>query len=72
MAEPGPAHPAQALTVYPQSGVIKDFVRVDEDGQTIWQEAKTTFGAGPPHEPWPDGRKRTPAEMAEFLAASLE
>jgi hypothetical protein len=72
VADPGPAHPAQALTVFFRSGPSKDYVRVEQDGHTRWQEAKTTFGQGPPYEPWPDGRKRTPAEMAEYLAAVLE
>ena len=66
------SHPAQALTIFPQAGPSKDYVRVDDDGQTAWCLAKTTFGRGAPHEPWPTSPKLTPAELAEILAASLE
>jgi hypothetical protein len=64
-------HPAQALTIYFQRGPSKDYVRIDDDGQTAWSLAKTTFGRGVPHEPWPNSPKLTPAELAETLAASL-
>jgi hypothetical protein len=70
--ERGPTHPAQALTVYFQSGPSKDYVRDDEDGKTVWREAKTTFGRGAPHEPWPNRPGLTSADLAELLAASLE
>ena len=66
------SHPARALTVYPQSGASKDYVRTEEDGRTVWRAAKTTFGQGVPHEPWPESPKLTPAELAEILAAQLE
>jgi hypothetical protein len=66
------SHPAQALTVWMQTGPAKDYVRVDEDGTTIWREAKTTFGAGAPHEPWPDTLPLTPVELAELLIGQLE
>lgn len=66
------SHPAQALTVYPQTGKTKDYVRVDEDGRTVWCEAKPTFGRGAPYEPWPNSPKLTPAELAEILAGQLE
>jgi hypothetical protein len=45
---------------------------MDDDGQTVWREAKTTFGQGMPHEPWPHAPKLTPAELAALVAASLE
>jgi hypothetical protein len=66
------SHPAQALTVFPQTGPSRDYVRVDDGGQTMWRLAKTTFGQGAPQEPWPDAPLLTPAELAELLAASLE
>lgn len=66
------SHPAQALTVYPQTGKAQDYVRVDEDGRTLWRLAKTTFGRGAPHEPWPGSPKLTPEELAEILAGQLE
>ena len=66
------SHPAQALTVYMQSGPSKDYVRVEDGGRTTWREAMTTFGAGMPHEPWPDSPSLTPAALAEILAAQLE
>jgi hypothetical protein len=66
------SHPAQAVTVYPQSGPSKDYVRTDDDGRTAWCLAKPTFGRGAPHEPWPDAPKMSPAELAEILTASLE
>lgn len=66
------SHPAQALTVWPRSGPAKDYVRSEEDGTTVWRPAKTTFGAGPPHEPWPDSPPMTPGELADLLAAELE
>ena len=65
-------HPAQALTIYPQSGPAKDYVRVDDDGRTVWSLAKTTFGRGAPHEPLPDAPRLTPGELAELIAAALE
>ena len=65
-------HPAQALTIYPQSGSAKDYVRVDDDGRTVWSLAKTTFGRGAPHEPLPDAPRLTPGELAELIAAALE
>jgi hypothetical protein len=65
-------HPAQAVTVYPQSGPAKDYVRIDDDGQTSWCLAKTTFGRGAPHEPWPDAPRLTPRELADVIAAALE
>jgi hypothetical protein len=30
------SHPAQALTIFPQTGPSKDYVRVDDDGRTAW------------------------------------
>ncbi len=66
------SHPAQALTVYPQTGKAQDYVRVDDDSGTAWCHAKPTFGGGAPHEPWPDSPKLTPAELAEILAGQLE
>jgi hypothetical protein len=67
-----PSHPAQALTVWPRSGPAKDYVRTEEDGTTVWRSARTTFGAGQPHEPWPDSPPLTPKELAAMLAAELE
>jgi hypothetical protein len=66
------SHPAQAITVWLQSGPARDYVRVDDDGPTTWREAKTTFGAGAPHEPWPDAPALTPTELADLLAGQLE
>jgi hypothetical protein len=65
-------HPAQALTIYPQSGPAKDYVRLNDNGRTMWCLAKTTFGHGAPHEPWPDAPRLTPGELAELLAPALE
>lgn len=65
-------HPAQALTVYPQSGPAKDYVRIDDGGKTAWCLARTTFGRGAPSEPWPDAPKLTPGDLAELIAAALE
>ena len=67
------SHPAQALTVWPKSGPGEvSAVRTEEDGATVWRSAKTTFGAGQPHEPWPDSPTLTPRELADMLAAELE
>jgi hypothetical protein len=66
------SRPAQALTIFPQSGPSKDYVRVDDDRRTAWCLAKTTFGRGVPHEPCPNSPKLTPAELAKLLAPSLD
>ena len=65
-------HPLRALTLYPQSGPPKDYVRLDDDGRVTWCLANTTFGRGAPHEPLPDAPRLTPAELAELIAAALE
>jgi hypothetical protein len=65
-------HPARAVTVYPQSGPAKDYVRLDDDGETAWCLAKTTFGRGAPNEPSPGAPRLTPGELAELIAAALE
>jgi hypothetical protein len=67
------SHPARALTVFPQAGASRDYVRVqDDDGRAFWCLAKPTFGQGEPREPRPDAPRLTPAQLAEQLAGELE
>jgi hypothetical protein len=66
------SHPAQAITVWQQSGPARNYVRVDDIGLTTWREAETTFGAGAPREPLPDAAALTPTELADLLAGQLE
>ncbi|HEY4427951.1 MAG TPA: hypothetical protein VGN08_07085 [Solirubrobacteraceae bacterium] len=65
-------HPLRALTLYPQSGPAKDYVRVEDGGRVAWCPASTTFGRGAPHEPLPDAPRLSPAELAQLIAAALE
>ena len=65
-------HPLRALTLYPQTGPAKDYVRLEDDGRVEWALARTTFGRGAPHEPLADTPRLTPAELAELIAAALE
>ena len=65
-------HPAQALTVFPQTGPSRSYVRIDDDGATVWCLAQTTFGQGTPHERVPGAPRLTPRELAEQLAAELQ
>ena len=41
------SHPAHAITVYPESGPSKDYVRVEEDGGTLWAPGSQRHGYGP-------------------------
>jgi hypothetical protein len=65
-------HPAKALTVFPQTGPSRSYVRIDDDGHTRWSPAVTTFGRGAPHEPVPGAPQLTPSELIELLAAELQ
>jgi hypothetical protein len=65
-------HPAQALTVFPQTGPSRSYVRIDDDGDTVWCLAQTTFGRGAPHEPVPGAPRLSTRELIAQLSAELE
>jgi len=65
-------HPAKALTVYPQTGPARSYVRDEWNGEPVWRLAQPTFGSGVPTEPWPESPPLSARQLAEQLAAELE
>jgi hypothetical protein len=65
-------HPAQALTVFPQTGPSRSYVREEDDGESFWCLAQPTFGRGAPHEPVAGSPRLSPRALIAQLSAELE
>jgi hypothetical protein len=63
---------ASALVVYRANGRIANLVRgQDENGGTVWREAKEPMSGGQPAQPVKGGEALTPQELLEALRGPL-